>query len=156
MYDEIIPETLPENVTLEVIALIRDKNIALIRAKELDAVKKKSYARSLLIMINNELITTNYADTKLLLAELKLFNRGNKQNKFTTIETKDGDINLKLKLSNSHIYISKAEAFTISGIYEESKIGISVQRLIVEELKFTAGSLTSYLHSSKLLDKIGS
>jgi len=156
MYDEIITEALPENITLEVIALIRDKQIALIRAKELDIGNKKSYARSLLIMVKDELLTTNYADTKLLLTELKLFDRGNKQNKFTTLEKKDGDINLKLNLSNSHIYISKAEALTISGIYEESKIGVSIQRLMVEELKFTAESLTSYLHHSKLLDKIGS
>jgi hypothetical protein len=155
MYDEIIPETLPENVKLEAIVLIYDKKIVLIRAKELDIGNKKNYARSLLIMIKDELITTNYADTKLLLSELKLFDRGNKQNKFTTLEKKDGDINLKLTLSNSHIYISKAEALTICGIYEESKIGISIQRLMVKELKFTADSLTSYLHESKLLDKIG-
>jgi len=154
MYDEIITETLPENITLSVIPLVYDKFIALVRAKEYDEENKKSYVRSLLIMIENELITTNYADTKLLLAELKLFDKGNAQNKFTSLEKINGDVNLKLKLSDDYIYISKAEAFTISGIYEESKIGVSMQRIIESELKFTPEILAKLLYDNKLLDMI--
>ena len=154
MIDEIITEVLPNNVTLFAVSLVNDKNLWLIRAKELDIVNKKSYVRSLLIMVGNELITTNYADTKLLLAEIKLFDKGNKQNKYTTLEKFDGDINLKLHMTNAHIYISKAEAHTISDIYFESRSGVSMARILEYELKFTAETLTRLLHKSKLLDKI--
>ena len=154
MYDEIIIEALPENIHFETIPLIRDKKILFIRAKELDLKNKKSYVRSLLIMIQDELITTNSADTKMLITELKLFDRGNKQNKFTTLEKKDGDINLKLKLHKGHIYISKAEAMTTVSIIEDLKSGINVQKIYTEEIRFTASNITNYLHSSGLLDKI--
>jgi len=154
MYDEIITETLPENTTLSEISLVNDKFIVLVRAKEYDEENKKNYVRSLLLMIKDELITTNYSDTKLLLAEIKLFDKGNKQNKFTSLEKINGDINLKLQLSDDYIYISKAEAFTISGIYEESKIGVSMQRIIESELKFTPEILAKLLHDNKLLDMI--
>jgi len=156
MIDEIITEVLPNNVTLFTIPLVNDKNIWLIRAKELDIVNDKSYVRSLLIMVENELITTNYADTRLFLAEIKLFDRGNKQNKYTTLEKFEGDINLKLHLSNGHTYISKAEAHTISDIYHDSKSGVNMARILEFELIYTAETLTRLLHKSKLLDKIKS
>ena len=154
MIDEIILNTVPENVDLKPIAMIHKKQIFLFRAKELDATNKKSYVRSLLLMVGNELITTNYADTKLLLAELKLFEKGNKQNTFTSLEKFEGDTNLKLKLTNGHIYISKAEALTISEIYHESKQGVNLQRLLEAELKFYPELLTQMLYESGFLNKL--
>lgn len=155
MYDEITKETLPQNVSLKIFALINDKNIYLIRAKEDDYTLNKGYIRSLLIMVRNELVTTNYADTKLLLSEIKLFERGNKQNKYTTVEKFDGDVNLKLHLTDGYIYISKAEALSITDIYSESKIGVSMARILEHELMFTPETLTMHLHNSKQLDKLG-
>ena len=124
----------------------------LLRAKEEDFLEKKSYLRTILFMINNEIITTNYADTRLLLSEFKLFDRGNKQNKYTTLEKFEGDINLKIKLTNSTIYISKAEALTIVEMYNESKLGISMNRIIEKEYRFSAEELTIKLQNSKFLD----
>jgi len=154
MIDEIILDTVPENVELKPITLVNAKKIVLFRAKELDITNKKSYVRSLLFMVGNELITTNYPDTKLLFAEIKLFEKGNKQNSFTTLEKFEGDTNLKLKLTNGHIYISKAEALTISEIYHESKQGVNLQRLLEAELKFSPELLTQLLHESGFLDKL--
>lgn len=152
MIDEITTETIDNNIKLNAFALVNDKNFMLIRAKEQDESNSKSYVRCLLLMVGNELITTNYADTRLLLSEIKLFEKGNKQNKYTTIERKDGDINLKLKLMNSHIYISKAEAMAITDIYNESKVGISMSRMLEYELKFTPETLTRELNRAKLLE----
>ncbi len=155
MIDEIILDTVPENVELKPIILVNAKNIVLFRAKELDIINKKSYVRSLLFMVGNELITTNYPDTKLLFAEIKLFEKGNKQNSFTTLEKFEGDTNLKLKLTNGHIYISKAEALAITEMYHESKQGINLQRLHEAELKFSPELLTQLLYKSGFLDKLG-
>jgi len=155
MNDQIILKTVPENVELKPIILVNAKKIVLFRAKELDLANNKTYVRSLLFMVGNELITTNYPDTKLLFAEIKLFEKGNKQNSFTTLEKYDGSINLKLKLTKGHIYITKAEALTISEIYNESKYGVSLQRLLESELKFSPELLTQLLYKSGFLNKIG-
>ena len=153
MNDEMIEEALPENISLRAIPLILDKKIYLIRAKEDDYFSRKSYLRSLLVSVRDELVTTNYADTRLLLSEIKLFDKGNKQNKFTEIVQKDGDRNLKLSLTNGHIYISKAEAMTITSIYEESKIGVSLQRLLEQEIHFTPQFIAKLLIDGNFLKK---
>ena len=154
MLDEILVDVIPENIKLFPIAMVHNKKIFLLRAREEDSTNNKNYVRSLLIMVGNELVTSNYADTKLLMSELKLFDRGNKQNKFTILEKFDGDINLKLKLSTSYIYISRAEAHTILDIYHDSKSGVSTQRLLEFELKFTREALVRFLSKSGLLDKV--
>ncbi len=152
MIDEIIEESDINRIRLQGFSLVNDKPIMLLRAKEEDFLEKKSYLRTILFMINNEIITTNYADTRLLLSEFKLFDRGNKQNKYTTLEKFEGDINLKIKLTNSTIYISKAEALTIVEMYNESKLGISMNRIIEKEYRFSAEELTIKLQNSKFLD----
>lgn len=153
MIDEILTDTIPENVSLRAITMLYEKKIFLIYAREEDKAKQRSYARSILIMVGNELVTSNYADTMLLFSEIKLFDYGNKQNRFTTIEKFDGDINLKLKLSTGHVYLSKAEAATMLVIYAESKMGISLQRLLNFELRFTRETLVRFLSQSGFLEK---
>ncbi|MDQ1340641.1 MAG: hypothetical protein QG567_1799 [Campylobacterota bacterium] len=153
MIDEILMDVIPENVKLVPIVLVRDKQIFLIRGREEDLQNKRSYVRTYLIMVGNEVITSNYADTKLLISEIKLFDKGNKQNKFTVVEKFDGDINLRLKLSKGHIYITRAEALAILDIYYDSKSGVGTQRILEFELKFTRQLLVKLLSDSGLLDK---
>ena len=152
MIDEIIEESNINRIRLQGFQLVNDKEVSLLRVKEENFLEKKSYIRNMLIMIGNEIITTNYADTRLLLSEFKLFDRGNKQNKYTSLEKFEGNINLKIKLANTTVYISKAEALTIVDIYNESKLGISMNRIIEKEFRFTAEELTIKLQNSKFLD----
>lgn len=86
MIDEEIEAVKMHNVSLVCIDLIIDKEIYLIRAKEAKQSENRAFIRSLMFVVKNELVTTNYADTKLLLSEIKLFERGNEQNKYTTLE----------------------------------------------------------------------
>lgn len=155
MIDEEIKSAVIGNIHPVSIDLVIDKRIYLIRAKEVEKYERKVYIRSLLILVGNELITTNYADTKLLLAEIKLFDKGNKQNKYTVLEKKDGDINLRLQLSEGHVYISKAEAHTISEIYRESMHGMSTQRLLESEIKFSLPELAQFLNMDGFLEYYG-
>jgi len=155
MIDEEIENAKMYNVSLVSIDLILDKQIYLIRAKEAKKSENRAFIRSLMFVVKNELITTNYADTKLLLTEIKLFEKGNKQNKYTTIEKQNGNINLRLQLREGHIYISKAEALTISEIYRESMTGMSTQRIVESEIKFTLQELAQLLNRDGFLENKG-
>jgi len=151
MIDEEIEAAKIHNISLVSIDLIIDKEIYLIRAKESVRNTNRAFIRSLMFAVRNELVTTNYADTKLLMAEIKLFEKGNQQNKYTTLEKHDRDINLRLELSEGHIYISKAEAYTISEIYRESMTGMGTQRIVEAELKFTLQELAQLLNRDGFL-----
>ena len=142
-----------DNIEPKLQVLNYDKKMVLLRLIEVDKVDKKSYLRTLMMIIDNELVTTNYPDTRLLIAELKLFNQGNKQNKYTAIQQKDGDTNLKLQLTNRAIYISKAEAYAIADIYHESKSGTNMMKLFEGEYKPEPSVLTSWIHEAGLLLK---
>ena len=155
MLDEQINTTIPENVSLIEIPVIRNKKICFVRAKEKVVKERKSYLRSLLIMIGDELITTNFADTLVLLAEIQKFERGNKQNFYTVVEKYEGDINLKLALTNGHIYISAVESLAILNMYKHSLQGMSLTRIIEDELILTAEMIASYLNENMMLNKKG-
>ena len=155
MLDQQIFKTIPGNVSLIEIPVIRNKKICFIRAKEKVDADKRSYLRSILIIIGDELITTNFADTVVLLAEIQKFERGNKQNFYTSVERHDGDVNLKLKLTNGHIYISTVEALAIINMYKLSLQGVSLTRIIEEELMLTPEMIAMYLSENKMLNKKG-
>lgn len=153
MLDQQITQAIPNNVSLIEIPVIRNKQFSFIRAKEKVVGDKKSYLRSILIMIKDELITTNFADTVVLLAEIQKFERGNKQNFYTSLEQHDGDINLKLELTEGHIYISTVEALAIINMYKHSLQGVSLIRIIEEELMLTAEMIAGYLNEKNMLNK---
>lgn len=96
-------------------------------------------------MVGKELVTTNLADTRQLIAELKLFEKGNQQNTFTSYETFGGNVNLKLQLHNSHIYIFKAEAENIVQVYNDLTRGKNMETLLNNEYTFTLNTLTELL-----------
>jgi len=157
MLDEQINCVIPDNVDLIEIPVIRSKKISFVRAKERVKVKDKyyNYLRSMLIMVGEELITTNFADTVVLLAEIQKFDRGNKQNKYTEIERHKGDVNLKLNLTLGYIYISASESLAIFNMHKYSLQGISLVRIIDDEFVLTAESIATYLNKNKMLNKQG-
>lgn len=153
MLDEQISTTIPENVSLIEIPVIRNKKICFVRAKERVDKENKNYLRSILIMIDNELLTTNLADTMVFLAEIRKFERGNKQNYYTTIEQHEGDINLKVKLTEGHVYISTVEALAIIEMHKIALQGMSLIRIIEDELILTAEMIAHYLNENQMLNK---
>ena len=150
--DEIFDDIRYSEEHLDAVYLNRDKKIFLIRGFVYDYDNKKRYLHSLLILINKTFVTQNYADTKLIIAELKLFEKGNKQNKYTQLVRKDGDINLKISLGKTNnVYISKAEALAITSIFTESLYGFSLQRIISEEHLLDIEKLLTHFEKFKIL-----
>jgi hypothetical protein len=134
-----------ESLIFELIKVINNKNICIVKIKQEVVGRGKKFISNIFVMVGNELITTNYADTRQLITELKLFERGNKQNTFTKIEKFDGNINLKLQLYNSSIYVFKSEAETIVQVYFDLIRGINMEALADNEFKFTPDILTKLL-----------
>lgn len=152
MLDELTSKVFPQHLEMYPFTLIRDKRIVIVRIKEDDTKKNKSYLRNLFILVGNEFVTTNYSDTMQLLSEIKLFNRGNKQNKYTNLVDFQGDVNLKLKLTNDHIHISRAEAMSITDIMKDAKSGLTMTRVFDNEYPFSAELITTHLIKSGLLN----
>ena len=156
MIDEQIKPVIPENVNLIPVEVIRNKKISFVLAKEEDDSNEKRYLRSFLIQVGDELITTNYADTVVLLAEIKIFERSGKGKNFYTEARQDnGVLGLRLMLTNGHIYITQAEAMAISMMRIDSMNGVSKNRIIEDELILTAEMIATYLHENKMLNKKG-
>jgi len=150
MMDEQIEKAKVENLELLLNSLLRDKNISLVKIKE--SIATKSYLRNLLVIVKNELVTTNYEDTCLFMEELKLFNLGNEQNKYFDVKEKNSIKNLRLSLlDGSYIYISKSEASAIYKLYSESKLGLSLNYIRDYEYEFTPEMLTDFLFKYQLL-----
>jgi len=153
MLDEQITKTIPSNISLIEIPVIRNKKIYFIRAKERVDQENKNYLRSILIMIDNELVTTNFADTVVFLAEIRKFERGNKQNYYTSIEHHNGDLNLKVTLTDGYIYISTVEALAIIEMHKHALQGMSLIRIVEDELIMTAEMIAHYLNENQMLNK---
>ncbi|MDD3505849.1 MAG: hypothetical protein PHX65_04795 [Sulfurimonas sp.] len=139
-----------------VVPLHNKKRIALLRAFEVDARNNKKYMRNVLFIVENEAITDNFADTILLKEELLLFDRGDLQNTFFKVVTREVSgkkvISLELCLdSGKKIYISKSEARAIVEIWNMSMQGYSFARILEYENQQTLESWTNILHQSGLL-----
>ncbi len=155
MIDELIKPVIQENIELIQVQVIRNKEISFILAKERDNIDKKNYLRSFLILIGDELVTTNYADTVVLLAEIQKFERTGRKEKnfYTEVRQDNGQLGLQLALTNGHIYITPAEALAISIMHTKSMKGLSENRIIEDELILTAEMIATYLHKNKMLNK---
>jgi hypothetical protein len=145
--DEIIEKQSGNSIIITDVVLNNQKNIRLLRGYEEDYNNKKRYMRNIVIMIEDEFITSNIADTMLLKEELNLFEKGDDQNKFFKITTRTVDkkimISLKLTLTNKKdIFISKSEAKAICKLFDMSLQGYSFARLLEFETKQTAQTWT--------------
>lgn len=136
MYDELVVKNRSVgNMEYIKIPLLLDKKVSLIRGKENNESEKKSYLRTLMVLVGDELVTSRYADTVLFFSELKLFDQGNAQNKFFSVEKIQNMCNLKFELEvlKQKIYISKAEADACRQIYFDAKTGVSMARILEDE-----------------------
>jgi len=137
--------------------LNQQKDIKLLRGYEEDYENKKRYMRNFVIMIGDEFITSNIADSILLKEELILFEKGDDQNKYCKITSrtinKKQNVSLKLHLADkSEIFISKSEAKAIVKLFEMSLQGYSFARLLEFETKQTAQTWTLALENNGYLN----
>jgi len=142
--DEVIENQFYESeIIITKVPLNRNKNIYLLRAFFIENNKK--YLKSSAILINNVLFASNFADTALFFEELNLFEQGNEQNTFFEIVKHQKNINLKLKIKDLKIFISKGEARTMYKIYNLSFVGYSLTRLLEDEYRFIPQNLAHLL-----------
>lgn len=153
--DELISKSKHINLSMTKVGLNLDKNIYLIRAFEDDSDMKKKYIRNMVILVDDEFLTTTFTDTVHLMEELNLFDYGNDQNKYLEVVEHQKTKNLQLKVENDHaVYISKSEAKTIYKLFNLSMIGYSLTRVLEFEYRFTPETLTNVLYHNDYL-KLG-
>lgn len=155
-YDEIYKLSNYENTIFRAILidLSIDKNMCLIQLFDENINNKKKYLRGLLILIDDYILTSRYADTVHFMEELKLFDVGNDHNKYLDIKEYKNTKNLKLKwINDKDIFISKAEAKAIYKIYDLSFKGYSTSVLLEDEFKLSSQQIIKILHENKLLLK---
>lgn len=134
------------DITLTKVGLNFDKEIYLLRAFEEDQFAKKKYLRTAGILVGDELLTSTFADTTHFMEELNLFDFGNNQNKYFAVTEYIGTPNLKLKIDDKNVFISKAEAKTMYKLFNMSLIGYSLARVLEFEYRFTPQSISTALH----------
>lgn len=151
MMDEITTNAVFKDLDLTKVPLNRDKGIYLVRAFEYDFANEKKYMRSAGFLVQDELLTTTFADTIHFLEELNLFDGGNDQNKYLTIAEHKNTKNLKLRLETNTVFISKSEAKAIYRLFNMSLLGYSMTRVLEFEYRFTPESLTKALFKNDYL-----
>jgi len=135
---------------INLVCLSKDKNVNLLKFFEINDEDCKKYLRSTMIMIEDEILTTNYTDTTQFIEELALFDKGNEQNRFFSVEQHKNAKNLKLNFNG--IYLSQADSKTICKLYNQAFAGYSLVRLLEFEYKFNAEDLANVLHYNNLFD----
>jgi len=154
--DEIIDIYKENKIIVSCVVLNHDENIKLLRGFEEDSNTKKRYIRNIVIMIGDEFITSNIADTMLFKEELALFNFGDKQNKYLvpssrTIE-KESVSSLSITLSDGVvIHITRSEAKAMVGLWNMSLQGYSFARLLEFEKEQTLETWTVALENNGYL-----
>ena len=152
--DEIIDVCADNKIIITHVVLNNNKDIKLLRGFEEDT--KKRYMRNIVIMIGDEFITSNVADTMLFKEELALFSYGDKQNKYffpsTRTINQENVYSLELTLNNGKkIYITKSEAKAMVGLWNMSLQGYSFARLLEFEKEQTLETWTLALESNGYL-----
>lgn len=147
MLDELAKKCVIGDIEMKRLHAVRNSKVTIIRGKEVDKKSNKSYLRTLMVMIGNEIITSNYADSVLFYCELKLFDKGNEQNNFFALEQKNKVCNLRLEqtFSKQKIHFSKAEAEAFCYMFTNSKLGLSMVRILEEEFIPTLAELAVLL-----------
>ena len=106
-----------------------------------------SNMRNFVIMLDDEFITSNIADSILLKEELNLFYQGDSQNKYFKLKTRtiknDKVHSLHMLLEDGkEIFVSKSEAKAIVTLWNMSMMGYTFTRLLEFEAQQTLESWT--------------
>ncbi len=104
-------------VVLTKVPLCRDKGISLIRGFEIDFKEDKKFMKTALILVGDEIVSSNFSDTVHFMEELNLYDFGNDQNKYLDITEFKNTKNLRLKLENETVYITKSECKAIYKLF---------------------------------------
>ncbi|APW65295.1 hypothetical protein LPB137_05245 [Poseidonibacter parvus] len=135
------------------VALNLDKNIFLLHVFEENYELNKKFIRNELVIVENEILTSTFADTIHFMEELSLFDFGNNQNKYLDITEYKKIKNLKLIHNNEkNIFISRSEAKAMYKIFNLAFLGYSVASVLEKEFKFTPQILSKVLHKNQLLE----
>jgi len=154
--DELVEEYKGNTIMISHVVLNQSKNIKLLRGFEHDTKSNKRYMRNIVIMVDDEFVTSNISDSMLLKEELALFNHGDVQNKYffpsaRTLE--DERVNsLVLTLSNNKkIHVSRSEARAMVSLWNMAMQGYSFSRLLEFEKSQTLETWTVALESNGYL-----
>lgn len=139
-------------VTLTKVPLCRDKNIFLVRGFEINYKEDKKFMKTALILVGDEIITSNFSDSVHIMEELNLYDFGNDQNKYLDITEYKSTKNLRLKLENEVIYITKSECKAIYKLFNMSMQGYSLANVLEFEYNFTPESLSQVLSENGYLE----
>lgn len=132
-------QTMASLITLNV-----EKEVFLINI--VDEKNEARFIRNKMIMIGRHIITSRYADTAHFMQEMRLFERGNDQNKYLSIRDYKGTRNLKLKCDGIETkFFSKSEANTIREIYDQSFSSSKLSFLLENEFIFSREMLKDIL-----------
>jgi len=134
------------------VALNLDKEIYLLHIFHEDQKLNKKFIRNELVIIGNTILTSTFSDTVHFMEEIKLFDFGNKQNKYLNVTEYKATKNLKLIYQGvQDIFISKSEALAMYKIFNLAFIGYSVATVLENEFRFSPQMLTKLLHQQKFL-----
>ena len=152
--DEIITKYEKNEIIITEIILNNSKNIKLLRGFEQDSITQKKYMRNFVIMIENEFVTSNIADSMQLKEELFMFQNGDVQNKYFRLNTrlvnKETVSSLQFIFKNGKkIYVSKSEARAMVSLWSMALQGYSFARLLEFEKE------QSLLSWAKVLERNG-
>lgn len=139
-------------VILTKVPLCRDKNILLVRGFEVDYKEDKKFMKTALILVGDEIVTSNFSDTVHFMEELNLYDFGNDQNKYLDISEYKSTKNLRLKLEKETVYISKSECKAIYKLFNWSLAGYSLASVLEFEYNFTPETLTKVLNDHGYLE----
>lgn len=146
-YDQIvITDEIGTKLKIVPVALNKNKKICLLHVFEENLISKKKYIRNELVLVEDQILTSTFADTVHFFEELAMFDGGNDQNKYLRVAEHQATKNLMLKLENEKkIYLSKAEARAMTKIFNLAFLGYSVTSLLENEFFFTPEHLTKLL-----------
>ncbi len=139
-------------VVLTKVPLCRDKGISLIRGFEIDFKEDKKFMKTALILVGDEIVSSNFSDTVHFMEELNLYDFGNDQNKYLDITEFKNTKNLRLKLENETVYITKSECKAIYKLFNCSLAGYSLANVLEFEYNFTPETLTRALNDYGYLE----
>ena len=144
---------IPGPINVEKKSLNDDLDINLLRIFEVDPVEKKRYIRSFGILINKTLFAMNVKETETFITELSLFERGDKNNNYFNIVSKDSVISLKLISENINIYITKSQAKSMIEYFNKLNKSYNLSYAYEHEVELTIDGYNYFLsydpHSMK-------
>lgn len=137
---------IPNTLEVKRLDLCNTLNIEFIRVFELDRNGTKKYLRSFAILFDNKLlITDNVRKTELFITELTLFERGDKNNVYFEIVTRESAISLKIKNIKENIYVTKSQAKSIVDCYYRVNRNFNMDYAYEDEIALTSYGYNYYL-----------